>query len=302
MSNDDTALRRARARLLAELAPGAEVQDYSWSGGTSNAIVTGRGPPLLLVHGGMGTNSQWAPILAQLAARHRVFAPDRPACGLASGFDYHGADVEAHAAQFLAETMDALGLPRATLVGNSMGGRWALALAMRHPERVEKLVLVGAPAGAEGGPVPGPTRAMRFPGIRRIVARFAEKGGAKGTRDFYASSLAAHPERQPDAFWEAMGADAASNVRRWLPFVENVVRFNGHVGGGLNLDGRLGDVEVPTHFVWGEKDAFAGPGRGREVARAMPKATFEEIPDAGHLPWIDAPDAVAEAILRGAAP
>jgi 2-hydroxymuconate-semialdehyde hydrolase len=106
----------------------------------------GQGDPVLLIHGsGPGVTgwANWRLTIPELAARHRVLAPDmvgfgyteRPA-GLVYGLDAW----VFHALDFL----DALGLDQVDLVGNSFGGALSLALAIRHPERVRRLVLMGA--------------------------------------------------------------------------------------------------------------------------------------------------------------
>src|SRR5262245_3073432 len=101
----------------------------------------GSGPPLLLVHGFSSSIYTWAEALPLLAARHDVIAVDLPGFG--------GSEIPARvdsnaSAEVLARVMDALGLARASLAGNSLGGALAAVTAARHPERVEKLVLIDA--------------------------------------------------------------------------------------------------------------------------------------------------------------
>lgn len=55
-------------------------------------------------------------------------------------------------------------------------------------------------------------------------------------------------------------------------------------------------IRAPTRFVWGERDAFAPPASGRDLARRMPRARFVEVQDTGHLPWLDDPESVVRAI------
>src|SRR6185369_15841483 len=98
--------------------------------------LVGDGPPILMVHGGGGLAAQWAPLAAELRGRH-LFMVDRPGCGLTDGFDYDGVDLRRHAVSFIDGVLDGLGLDRAVLIGNSMGGLWSLWFAAEHPERVE---------------------------------------------------------------------------------------------------------------------------------------------------------------------
>ena len=106
----------------------------------------GSGAPVLLIHGsgpGVSAWANWRLLMAPLAERARVIAPDMVGFGYSErpeGFAY-GMDAWVRQAVGL---LDALGIARADLVGNSFGGGLALALAIRHPERVRRLVLMGS--------------------------------------------------------------------------------------------------------------------------------------------------------------
>ncbi len=106
----------------------------------------GSGAPVLLIHGsgpGVSAWANWRLLMAPLAERARVIAPDMAGFGYSerpAGFAY-GMDAWVRQAVGL---LDALGIARADLVGNSFGGGLALALAIRHPERVRRLVLMGS--------------------------------------------------------------------------------------------------------------------------------------------------------------
>src|SRR5258708_20397042 len=88
-----------------------------------------------------------------------MIALDRPGCGLSDGFDYSSVDdIRGHAVTFLGAVLDALGLDRARIVANSMGGLWSLWLALDRPERVSSLALLGCPALAAGTSAPAALR------------------------------------------------------------------------------------------------------------------------------------------------
>ena len=143
----DRELAKAQAALLARFAPNARVRRIRWSQGETQLLELGDGPPLLLVHGGGDGAFDWVPILSALAQNRRVLAVDRPGHGLAEPFDYRGVDLLEHARMFLRDILDALDLPTADIAANSIGGLWATAFASDTPERVSRLVLVGAPVG-----------------------------------------------------------------------------------------------------------------------------------------------------------
>ena len=124
----------------------------------------GKGDPVVLIHGGNAIAVQWSPLLADLQREFHWYAPDRPGCGLTDKFDYsEGTPFKPHARAFVGGVMNALGLRRASLVGNSMGGYWALLFALAEPDRVNKLVLLGSPAAS----LPARPAAPTSPGGRR---------------------------------------------------------------------------------------------------------------------------------------
>src|SRR5258708_14571481 len=134
--------------------------------GKARVIEAGSGTPVLFVHGGGGFAGHWLPLLAHVSG-HRMIALDRPGCGLSDGFDYSSVDdIRGHAVTFLGAVLDALGLDRARIVANSMGGLWSLWLALDRPERVSSLALPGCPALAAGTSAPAPLRIIsrRGPG------------------------------------------------------------------------------------------------------------------------------------------
>src|SRR6266566_8127869 len=98
----------------------------------AHVLEAGEGPPMLLLHGGGATAALWGPLLGSLHRSFRIYAPDRPGCGLSGPFDYRQVSFRAHAVDFVRSVLDGLGLERATLVGNSMGGYFGLAFALAH--------------------------------------------------------------------------------------------------------------------------------------------------------------------------
>lgn len=103
--------------------------------------------PTILLHGGLSEASGWF-LLAGRMPGH-VVVPDRPGCGLSYRIDYRGLDFRMAAADWLLDLVDGLGADQVDLVGNSLGGFFAMAFATLHPDRVRRLVLVGAPAGLD---------------------------------------------------------------------------------------------------------------------------------------------------------
>jgi len=287
-------LAAAQQAMLARHAPGTRSRRIRWSGGTTQVLELGEGPPLLLVHGGFGNAFDWAPLLPALARDHRVIAIDRPGHGLADPFDYRGVDFFSHARRFLADALDALDIPRATIVANSMGGLSSIALALDEPARVERLALLGAPAGVKVH-VPAQLRSMCWPVVGAAVRALMRRPSREGTRSFWRQICVAHPERLSDEHLDATAASQRHNCPSWFGFAERIFGKGG-LRSELVLGPRWERLQLPVLFVWGERDAFGPVAEGQAIAARMKNARVVAVSDAGHLPWLDDPESTLSAL------
>jgi len=302
-TREDRDLRSVRSKLLARHAPGTRTQTVSWSAGRAPVLELGEGPPLVLVHGGLGEATNWVPVMPLLAQRFHVYAVDRPGHGLADPFDYRGVDLLAHARTFLGDVLDALGLDAPAVVGNSMGGRWAVEYALQNPNRVSRLVLVGAPAGSTAAlpkeffAVVDLLRLIHRPVLGRLVRSAMRKPSSRKRAREGLGGMVAHPERLGDELLDSGTFNFLRNSASMLGLVERVVDGMGprpEFSGGIPW----ATLRVPTDLVWGERDAFDTVGHGREIADRVPQGRFALVPDAGHLPWLDEPAVVAREIAK----
>lgn len=266
----------------------------------------GDSDPVLLVHGGNSVAIGWLPLLERLHSKFHLLVPDRPGCGLTSQFNYQGVDLRSHGATFLSSTLDALGITRASLIGNSMGGYWAMAFALAHPERVSKLVLLGEPAGS----AEKPSRFHHLVGTRGIntflySTALRPPGDAAALRKSMArAALVAHPDRVSESLLEclAQGARLPGAVVSWITMVERAFDppatgiFSSRTTCTYALRPDLSKLTAKTLFLWGDHDPFGSPSLGSEMAAMMPNAAVVTVSDAGHLPWLDQPDFCAERI------
>jgi len=252
--------------------------------------------PTVLVHGGLSHAGEWVRLAGRIPGR--LIIPDRPGCGLSYPIDYRGVDYRKAAADWLLDLLDGIDAPRVDLVGGSMGGFFSIAFALAHPDRMGRLVLVGAPAGHDR-PLPLFLRlwgnAITGPLIRRLKITDAETLRKR----VYAPLLVAHPEEVPlqllemDIAAQALpGVDLASYTM--LRAVTTLRGFRR----SLMMREELRRLGVPTLFLWGDSDVFAPPSSGQDTAAKMAEAAIEVIPDTGHLPHLERPNAVAAAIIH----
>jgi len=254
------------------------------------------GRPVVLVHGGLSQASQWAPVAGRIPGA--VVIPDRPGCGLSYPIDYRGVDYRNAAAEWLLDLVTGIDADEIDLVGNSMGGFFSVAFALAHPARVRRLVLVGAPAGLDR-PLPLFLRLWGSPITGPLIRRMKISDTETLRKRVYAPLLVSHPEEVPLELLEMdLAAGELAGVN-WSAYT--MLRAVTTLGGfrrTLMLRDELARFPVPTHFLWGDADAFAPPSSGEDIAARMPKAAIEVIPDTGHLPHVERPDTVAAAINR----
>ncbi len=251
--------------------------------------------PTILVHGGLSEASKWFRLAALLPGR--VIIADRPGCGLSYRIDYRGLDFRKEAADWLLDLADGLDADQVDLVGCSIGGFFAMAFATRHPDRVRRLALAGAPAGLDvelplfprlwGNPIVGPV-------IGKLVAKTKSP---EDLRKRVFPMLVAHPESLPLEFLE-IGLAAQKLPGAGLA-AHTMLRSVSTMRGWrrpLMMRDDLAKLPVPTLFAWGEKDVFAPPSSGADMVTRMANAKIEIVEDAGHLPFLDQPAAVAAII------
>jgi pimeloyl-ACP methyl ester carboxylesterase len=287
-------VRRAAFAHRGFSGEGRRVPDRA--GRESYALVAGEGPrPTVLVHGGVGFTIEWAEIAARLDGP--VVIPDRPGFGLSDPHHYHRADLRAESASWLLEFTDGLGAQQIDLVGGSMGGFFAIAFAAAHPDRVRRLILAGAPGGLFQR-IGLFLQLWATPGIGALISHIKFRDTETLRKRMFGSYLV-HPDRLPADLLEVAMAginlpgtaetnreilQAVATLRGWRP--------------EMRLDDALVALEVPTLFVWGARDQLAPSDVARDFSRRMKDAQLTVIEDAGHIPHIDQPDAVAAAINR----
>jgi pimeloyl-ACP methyl ester carboxylesterase len=252
-------------------------------------------PAVLLFHGLGATSASFLTTLWDLSRDHRVIAPDLP------GFGETDKPLRplrpAYFAQHVVGLMNALDLPRAHLIGNSMGGRVALEVALRYPERAMKLALL-APSMAwlrfRFGV--GMVRLVRHE--LAVVPMFLLHGVVVRTL----RSLFAVPARVPAS---AMDAAADEFLRVFATARGRVAFFNAlreiyleDARGRRGFWDRLPSLEKPALFVFGDEDWLVPPGFARFVADALPRARIEVLETCGHVPQFELPARTHE-IVRG---
>jgi pimeloyl-ACP methyl ester carboxylesterase len=255
---------------------------------------TGDGPCLLLVHGITQDSRTWAS-LAPLLDGYRVLAPDLPGHGAST--NPPGDHSMGSYASALRDLLLALQIPSATVVGHSLGGGVALQFAYQFPAYLDRLVLVDS--GGLGPDVSALLRAAALPGadlvIRGLSHRRVTKAATAFGRTLARLGLQAGTDLQETQ--RGIVGLADPDVRR--AFLGTVRTNIGPRGQRVSATDRLHLARhIPSLILWGERDRIIPPEHGRQAHRAVEGSRFELIRGAGHFPHVEAPDRVAEALLR----
>ena len=257
----------------------------------------GSGPPLVLVHGGGSHCSEWFTILKPLSQHYHLYVVDRPGCGLSYPVNYSGSNFRTVAPGFLKMFLDAVGLNKASFLAQSMGGYFSICFAMDHPQCVEKLVLIGAPAGMNHY-IPPVLRALGTKGLNRFLAATVGKPSIQNLKNIHRQLLVFQMDRLPELYFEHgfYSQQLPGSRTGFLSLLERVTTWRGWRK-DLYIGDQLHQLSLPVGFIWGDQDAFESPTTGRSKANAIAKCQFETVSEAGHCPWLDQPEACAELAL-----
>lgn len=298
--------RRLQEVALAKSGVSAVSRIVDIPGMHIHLLESGAGDPVVMI-GGNAPAMLWAPLAALLAPRFHLYMPDRPGTGLSTSFNFRGVDLRTHGVVFLRAILDALGLERAVLVGNSMGGFFAMAFAIEHPQMVSKLVLLGEPANAAGGPVRRFYQLVGTRGLNTLLHATALRppnSGEEARAGLKRSRIVADPDAVADDLLEAFAASARlpGVARGFRTMVEQIFDppgtglFGRPTKATHALVSELGKLTSPTLFLWGDKDPLGTPEVGRMLVSKMAHARLQVVENAGHVPWVDQPEFCAEAL------
>jgi pimeloyl-ACP methyl ester carboxylesterase/putative sterol carrier protein len=255
---------------------------------TLSCYALGRGHPVVLLHGLGASKITWLPVLAPLAARHRVIVPDLPGHG-ESDKPRHEYTPRFYA-KVVRQLLDAVGVERAAVVGNSLGGRIALELALRSPGRVAALALLDPS-------VPG----LRWRYVMGFTRVFPTEIGAipfplrERWMEVMIRRLFAQPDRLPN---EGYSAAAAEFIRIYRNPVARMAFFSTlrHIVTEKpdSFFASLRRIKQPALVIFGDQDRLVPPRLGVRLAQHLPHADLVVLPDVGHVPQFEATEETLE--------
>jgi pimeloyl-ACP methyl ester carboxylesterase len=252
----------------------------------------GQGPPVILIHGFGGSMWQWEHQQQTLAQDFRVLTLDLPGSGHSDK-----PDIEYRPDQlldFFVGFMDAAEIPQATLVGNSMGAGLAIGMALEHPTRVSKLVLIG-------GLPQQILLKLTSPSIRRVLKSRAPSWVASFGNWLFGSLMTESVLRElvhnPALLTPAV-IERSKRNRRSPGLIKPIMAARNALPlWETGFATRLHTLTHPTMILWGAQDQVFPLAVGEELCRTIPGSQLVTIPATGHLPQWEQPDLVNSVLI-----
>ena len=276
-------------RLPGDRPPLLRVTEVETPGATISSLISGQGADQVICLHGLGSNkTSFFETISTLTPDHTVHAIDLPGFG-SSSKPARGAYNAPYFARSVLGYMDAMAIERAHLVGNSMGGRIAIELALTEPDRAETLSLL-APVLAFR------RRRELVPLVKLIRPELAAiphpLGAARVREQFW--SLFARPERLDPAAADIAADEFCRTYRSrsariaFFAAARNIYLDAPH--GERGLWTRLAGLSTPALFIWGDRDRLIPAAFSPQVAEVLPDARQVVLSECGHVPQVELPE------------
>ena len=249
-----------------------------------NYCELGEGPAILFVHGLGASWQSWLEQMPEFAASHRVVAMDLP------GFGYSESPSEdisiEYYARWTAQFMDVLGIESAAVVGNSMGGFVSAELAIKFPERVQRLVFVSAAIFWQNR-----RRAQPLVQLAKLSDAVVARALVRATDDIATrrrlryAALATAGFRYPQYVSDELAHEMVRSARRtdgFLPALQALA--------GYDLEEELPKISCPTLIVWGANDQLVSVKDAERLEDLIPASRREVFERTGHVAMLERPE------------
>ena len=247
---------------------------------------------LLLIHGMAGSSETWRAVIPQLSKNYRVVAPDL--LGHGQSAKPRGDYSLGAFAVWLRDFLDELGISRATIVGQSLGGGVAMQFVYQHPDYCQRLILISS--GGLGPDVGWTLRLLSAPGAELILPVIAPRPvptvGNKLRTWFGAAGIQSPRGAE---LWNAYSSLSDAETRQaFLRTLRSVVDYRGQAVSALN---RLHmAAELPTMAIWGDQDRIIPVDHAYAAQAARPESRLEVLEGVGHFPHVERPSEVVDLI------
>ena len=249
-----------------------------WQGRIETEVeISGKGPPLVWLHGPWGLNPDRA-FVARLASANTVYAPRFPGTTRGDPDAVHSLEGWHDLVVYYGELLDRLELAAPAVAGHSFGALLAAEIAAAAPKSVSRLVLID-PVGLWRDDLPVLNWMVLSDKVRRPTL-FADPDG-EGAKRFF--EVPSDPEARIDTLSQVVWSQACTGKFVW-PIADRGFGRRAH------------RIAAPTLILWGQEDRIIAPAYAQEFAKRIAGARVELIDRAGHLPHLEQPDVVTKAL------
>ncbi len=237
--------------------------------GIAHYETVGRGRPVVLLHCWLGSWSYWLPTMKYLSDAYKTYALDFWGFGESAN---QGSFTVPEYVQMVYQFMERMGLQSAPVMGHSMGGSVSLSLALTHPQRVDRVAIIGSPVVGNGLAYP-----LKLAGDQRIAKLLYKfptlfAFGVRLASPFYAQDWR--------AWYEMFEKDLS---RTTMESFSDSIRDLHYT----DLRPQLHELRIPTMGIFGEKDNIVSPNQGQVLRDGVPNAIIHYFEDSAHFPMLD---------------
>jgi pimeloyl-ACP methyl ester carboxylesterase len=269
----------AAAAMFAQTPASKQVDVF---GQKIHYLEAGSGPTVILLHGLGADATNWAMNTSVLAKSYHVYVPDQIGFGDSDkpAINYRVGTL----VDFLDGFYKKVGITKATVVGNSLGGWTAMAFTLAHPDKVERMVLVDSAGYSFDKLGTKPTREM-LEGLNPSTV-----AGTKALMALILANKALVTDQLAEQFFAAhMKKGDGYTIER---FIDSIFRNEDVV------DGKLGSIKAPTLLIWGKQDALTPLPGGQMMADEIPGSQLTVLDHCGHVPQFECAASFNETLLK----
>ncbi len=241
----------------------------------------GRGRPVVLLHGWLESWVPWRGTMEALGRTHKTYALDF--WGFGESGKQEGSFTIGDYVEMVDQFMERLGVEQALIIGHSMGGTVSLGVALDHPNRVQKVAVVGSPIVGDGLAL-----FLRL-AARRSLARLAYQ--VPGALPLGVRLLSPFLARDWKTWYEMFEHDLSRTTLE--SFHYSIASLH-----ETDLRPRLGEIKVPVMGVFGLVDRIVDPKQGEVLAQGIPTAEIRYFESSGHFPMLDEPEQFYKALCE----
>jgi pimeloyl-ACP methyl ester carboxylesterase len=273
----------ARAGAQEIVDPAAK--DAAVLGYRMHYLEAGRGDPVILLHGSGGEGARWMPTIRGLSKNYRVIAPDHIGFGQSDKplTIYHTGVFEG----FLVQLMKTIGVPKATIIGQSLGAGVALYMAVHHPQLVERLVLVDG--GGFRTPSQNPASAAPPNWHDRQIAN---AGTLEESREYMEKLFYDH------SFVTDELVEHNLRLRLVSAFTAESTATAAQRGLGGVSEAEVRAIKAPTLLIWGMNDPLSSVANAEKLNGAIKNSRKVLFDKAGHYPFLEHADRFNQTVLE----